>query len=312
MESSVGLTVAVGTAHVPGQFFISDREFQRIRALVYQHTGIALGETKRQLVCARLGKRLRHYGYSTFKQYYAHLTERDPMGEELRQMINAITTNKTEFFREKDHFAILSSEVLAPLVARARAGGRRSLRIWSAGCSTGQEPYSIALTVLEALANIWAWDVKILASDINTDVLAIAREGVYPADQVASVPRALLDRRFSWGRKAQKGLVRVRKEVRDLVTFRRINLHDDGWPIRTPFDVIFCRNVLIYFDRPAQERLVRRLMNLLKPSGFLFLGHSESLLGIQAGLELRHLGKTVYQRVSGDEALVAAQGRHRA
>ncbi len=295
----VGPTVPIETPNAAGPFAITDREFERFRALIYQHTGIALGEIKRQMVCSRLGKRLRHYGYRTFSQYYQHLMERDPKGEELLRMINAITTNKTDFFREADHFSFLSSEILAPLVAQAHAGGPRYVRIWSAGCSSGEEPYSIALTVLEGLSASGAWDVKILASDIDTDVLAEAKEGIYRAERVASLPPPLLKRYFLCGKGARERLVRVRKEVRNLVTFRRINLRDEDWPIRTVFDVIFCRNVIIYFDRPTQERLMVRLVNLLKPGGFLFLGHSESLIGMQVGL--KHLGKTVYQKAGGEE-----------
>ena len=298
MGSPLVLT-GVAPAIVPGQFVITDREFRRIRALVYQQTGIALGESKRHLVCSRLGKRLRHCGYRTFKEYYEHLMERDPKGEELLRMINAITTNKTDFFREADHFALLSSRVLAPLAAQAKAGGPRHLRIWSAGCSSGEEPYSIAITVLEGLPTPWSWDVKILASDINTDMLAQGKEGVYRAERLAGIPPALRKRYFHGGRGAREGPVRVRKDVKDLVAFRRINLQEEDWPIRTVFDVIFCRNVIIYFDKPTQERLVTRLVNILKPGGFLFLGHSESLLGMQ--VELRHLGKTVYQKTGGKE-----------
>jgi len=294
----VGPTAPIETPNASGPFAITDREFQRFRALIYQHTGIALGEIKQQMVCSRLGKRLRHYGYRTFSQYYQHLMERDPKGEELLRMINAITTNKTDFFREADHFPFLSSEILAPLVAQAHAGGPRRLRIWSAACSSGEEPYSIALTVLEGLSASGAWDVKILASDIDTDMLAEAKEGIYRAERVASLPPPLLKRYFLCGKGARESLVRVRKEVRDLVAFRRINLRDEDWPIRTVFDVIFCRNVIIYFDRPTQERLMVRLVNLLRPGGFLFLGHSESLIGMQVGL--RSVGKTVYRK-AGDE-----------
>ncbi|MBI4562946.1 MAG: protein-glutamate O-methyltransferase CheR [Candidatus Rokubacteria bacterium] len=289
--------VAGEAVALPGQFVITDREFQRFRALVYEQTGIALTDTKRQLVCSRLGRRLRYYGYATFSQYYQHLVERDPEGQEILRMVNAITTNKTDFFREGHHFDFLRSEVLAPLAARA--GAPRSLRIWSAGCSSGEEPYSIAITVLEAFGALRLWDVRILASDIDTEMLAIANAGVYPAERAAPVPRALRDRYFLKGRGAQEGLVRVRREVQELVDFRRINLREDAWPIRTLLDCVFCRNVIIYFDRPLQQRVVARLAETLKPGGYLFLGHSESLLGMRVGL--RHLRNTVYQKV--DDAL---------
>jgi chemotaxis protein methyltransferase CheR len=283
-------------AQVSGQVSITTLEFQRFRALVHRETGIALGESKRQLLCSRLGKRLRHLGYTTFTEYYEHLLTRDPGGEERGRMINAITTNKTDFFRERHHFDILRSRVLAPIAERAARGGPRTLRLWSAGCSSGEEPYSIALTVLGALPRPWSWDVKILATDIDTDMLAVAAAGIYPADRVAGLPDELCHAHFQRGRGAQGGLVRVRSEVRSLVSFERLNLHDEQWPVRRSFDAIFCRNVIIYFDRALQQELIGRFLALLKPGGHLFLGHSESLLGMRAGLT--HAGTTVYQKVA--------------
>jgi chemotaxis protein methyltransferase CheR len=288
-------TIGMELPLLPGQFVITDREFQRVRALVFEETGIALNDGKRQLVCARLGKRLRHYGYTTFSEYYEHVLERDPHGEELVRMINAITTNKTDFFREEHHFAFLRTEVLPRLASGAAAGAPRRLRIWSAGCSSGEEPYSVALTVLEGLPRVWGWDVRILASDIDTDMLVQGHAGLYPAERVVSVPAGLRKRYFVRGRGDREGLVRVRPDVRELVTFRRINLRDETWPIRTAFDCIFCRNVIIYFDRHLQQAVVTRLVDRLTPGGYLFLGHSESLLGVRLGL--RSLGKTVYQKV---------------
>jgi chemotaxis protein methyltransferase CheR len=290
-------TTAARLPALPGQFGISDREFQRFRALVSLQTGIALSESKRQLVCSRLGKRLRHYGYATFGEYYEHLMERDPDGLELLRMINAITTNKTDFFREAHHFAFFGSEVLARLAAQADTGTARRLRVWSAGCSSGEEPYSIALTLLESLPHPGSWDVRILASDIDTEMLAQGEEGVYPEDRLVTVAPTLQERYFVRGRGAQAGLVRIRRAARELVAFRRINLRHDSWPIRASFDCIFCRNVIIYFDRALQQTVVRRLVGLLKPGGYLFLGHSESLLGMQLGL--KSLGHTVYQKADG-------------
>jgi chemotaxis protein methyltransferase CheR len=294
----VAISVAV-PAVIPGQFVITDREFNQLRALVHQQTGIALNDSKRALVCARLGKRLRYHGYTTFSQYYQHLMEGDPDGQELGRMINAITTNKTEFFRERHHFETLRSEVLAALASRATVDGNRSLRVWSAGCSSGEEPYSIALTVLEALPRVFAWDVRILASDIDTDMLDRGMEGLYPDDQLGGVDERLRQRYFLRGRGACEGWVRVRPEVQELVTFRRINLRDEAWPIKTPLDCIFCRNVIIYFDRQLQHQLVGRFVQLLKPGGYLFLGHSESLLGMRVGL--KHRGGTVYQKIDAAE-----------
>jgi chemotaxis protein methyltransferase CheR len=279
---------------VPGQLEITDAEFERFRALVARQTGIALGDTKRQLVCSRLARRLRHHGYATFSEYHEHLMARDPDGDELVRMINAITTNKTDFFREPQHFAFLRSEALPGLAGRSVGRDARRLRIWSAGCSSGEEAYSIAVTVLEGLPTPWSWDARILASDIDTDMLARGAEGVYAEDRVAPVPPELVQRYFARGRAERRGYLRVRRSVRELVTFRRINLRDESWPIRTLFDCIFCRNVIIYFDRALQQVLVARLIGALKPGGYLFLGHSESLLGMQLGLE--HLGHTIYRK----------------
>jgi chemotaxis protein methyltransferase CheR len=277
----------------PDDFVVTDREFQQFTAFVSRHTGIALNESKRPLVCARLRKRLRHYGYVRLRQYYDHLIDRDPAGEELVRMVNALTTNKTEFFREAHHFALFRTDILG---RRATTNGPRRLRVWSAGCSSGEEPYSIAFTVLDALPDAADWDVRILASDIDTDMLALATRGVYLADRVAGVPASQRERYFARGRGPNEGLVRVRPEATRLVTFRRINLRDEPWPIRAAFDAIFCRNVLIYFDRALQQDVVGRIVEYLKPGGHLFLGHSESLLGMTTGL--RPVGKTVYRRAS--------------
>jgi chemotaxis protein methyltransferase CheR len=294
---------------LPGQLGITDREFQQFRALVRQHAGIALGETKRQLVCSRLGRRLRHYGYTSFSQYYRHLMEEDPDGQELVRMINAITTNKTEFFREAHHFAFLRSVVLPALAESSRGGGARRLRLWSAGCSSGEEPFSVALTMLAALPDVWSWDAKILASDIDTEMLARGEKGVYPVEQISHVPPTMVQQHFLRGKGTREGLVCLRPAPRRLVSFRRINLQDEAWPIRTTFDAIFCRNVIIYFDRELQQRLITRFIELLKPGGYLFLGHAESLLGM--GMGLTYVGNTVYQKApEADEATARQESSH--
>lgn len=273
---------------------LTDREFARLQAIVREQTGIALRENKRALVCARLGGRLRHHGYTSFSEYCTHLDQRDVDGTERRCLINAITTNKTDFFREPHHFDFLRRVVLPDLAGTA--GGPRRLRLWSAGCSTGEEPYSIAMTLLDALPRGRAHDVRILASDINTDVLRTAEAGVYGRECLAASPRPLAQRYFETVA-GQPALVAVTAAVRALVTFRRINLCQRPWPIRTQFDVVFCRNVLIYFDRATQTALVDRLLSALVPGGYLFLGHSESLLGAEKGL--RYVGRTVYQKPAG-------------
>lgn len=282
----------------PWQCTISDQEFRLFQELVRTHTGIALTEQKRNLVSSRLGRRLRALGLASFKGYYDYLTAAEGQ-DELENFINAITTNKTDFYREQQHFEFLGKEILPTWKAQAARTGERRIRIWSAGCSTGEEPYTIAITLRESLENLLAWDVRILASDIDTQVLAQAAQGIYPAERVAEIPRPILERYFLRGVGAQAGLVRVTKELRTLVTFRRINLLEEPWPIRTQFDCIFCRNVIIYFDKPTQSRLMERFATYLKTDGYLFLGHSESLYGVSD--RFAFLRNTIYRKIGERE-----------
>jgi chemotaxis protein methyltransferase CheR len=272
---------------------MSDQEFRMFQQLLREHTGIALGPQKRYLVQARLDRRLRALELPSFTAYHEHLTTRDRSGEELTRFVNAMTTNKTDFFREPHHFRHLA-EVWAPAIrARAERTGDRKVRIWSAGCSTGQEPYTIAMTVRDALGAA-GWDVRILASDIDTEVLARAEAGVYTAAQVEPVPVALREQSFVRAGEPGQGRWQVRPELRALIAFRRINFNDGAWPIRVQFDAIFCRNALIYFDRAGQQRLLARFDALLKAGGLLFLGHSESVLGLLGGVT--HVGNTIYRK----------------
>jgi chemotaxis protein methyltransferase CheR len=280
----------------PGEISITDGEFRRFRELVQRHTGISLAPHKQEMLKARLSRRLRALGLKSFSSYYQHLCERDPKGEELRRMINAVTTNVTEFFREKNHFQFLSKIWLPELQADA---GRKRIRFWSAGCSTGEEPYTIALVLREALGpELTNWDIRILASDIDTDALDRATSGVYPLNKVAAVPKEIVRRNFLRGTGSHEGLVQVHPQIQALITFRCLNLLDDPWPIRTRFDAIFCRNVMIYFDRPTQQLLVKRMSTILQEDGLLFLGHSEGLNGMTAGLT--HRQNTIYQRTTAD------------
>jgi chemotaxis protein methyltransferase CheR len=286
----------VSTTARLGEVVLTDKEFAALRELIYTHTGIALAPYKRYLVQARLGRRLRALDLASFSEYHERLVSGD--GAELTQFINAMTTNKTDFFRESHHFDYLRTTWLP---AR-RAAGSRKLRIWSAACSTGEEPYTIAVSVLDALDGAGGWDIKLLASDIDTDVLARAEAGTYTLDQVAPVPAPLLSKYFRRGRGQHEGSVRVADAVRSLIRFRRINFLDDPWPIRATFDAIFCRNVLIYFDRPTQQRLLTRLLGYLAPDGVIFLGHSESAFGLVAGLT--PVGATIYRRSAGSSSPV--------
>ncbi len=285
---------------------MTDREFKRLRDLVYEQTGITLGPQKRCLLETRLVKRLRALGLATFTDYDRLLAERDPAGEELGHFINAVTTNKTDFFREAHHFRYLADEWAPAVRARVERKGERTLRLWSAACSSGEEPYTIAMTVREALGPAaLGFDLKILASDIDTEVLERARAGVYTLEQVAPVPRPMLARYFLKGVGANAGRVSVRPELRALVAFGRLNFLDEVWPIRARFDVIFCRNALIYFDRTTQQRILERLTAFLKDDGILFLGHSESLHGLLDGF--RHLGNTIYQRATDKTSAITSR-----
>ena len=287
----------------PGQAAITDPEFDVLRTLIHAHAGIALAPWKSHLVRARLTRRVQELGLGSFAEYHALLVG-DGTGAELTRFINAMTTNKTEFFREAHHFDYLRDTWL-PSRGPCRRATDRQLRLWSAGCSTGEEAYTLAITLLEALDGGASWDIRILASDIDTDVLGRAAEAIYPMEHVATVPRALLPRYFLRGSGARGGLVRVKPHVRSLVTFRRINFVDDPWPIHARFDVILCRNVLIYFDRETQHRVVTRLVHQLKAGGLLMLGHSESVHTPVEGLT--RMGATMYRRSNEEDGV--ATGR---
>ena len=279
---------------------MTGREFALLRELVHRETGIALGPHKRVLLEARLRKRLRALDLESFGAYHDFLLGHDTDGDERRRFVNAITTNETAFFREPAHFTHLTTTWLPIHRATVTAGGPRRLRAWSAACSTGEEPYSIAMTLLDGLDDPAKWDLRLLATDIDTDVLDRAEAGVYPLESVARVPHPVRKRHFLRGVGPQAGTVRVRAEVRGLVTFRRLNFLDDPWPIRARFDLIFCRNVLMYFDRPTQAHLVSRLERMLAPHGLLVLGHAENLLGLAS--DMRRVTSTIYRHPDASAA----------
>ncbi|HAS82528.1 MAG TPA: chemotaxis protein CheR [Verrucomicrobia bacterium] len=273
-----------------GEFDFSDQDFQRVRRIINEVAGISMADSKRELVYGRLAKRLRQRGFQRFSDY-CDLLETGEDEAEQREFVNALTTNLTAFFRELHHFDFLGKELL-PTLIRARSLSNRRIRIWSAGCSTGEEPYSIAMVVRETLPAV-GWDVKILATDLDSNVLATAERGVYESNRVKDLSEARLRRWFQKGRNAQSGSVRTAPALRDLITFRQLNLMDD-WPMRGPFDVIFCRNVVIYFDKPTQSVLFERFADLLIERGHLFVGHSESLFKVTE--RFAPLGKTIYQK----------------
>lgn len=261
-------------------------DYQFIREIVYRHSRINLGPDKQELVNARLGRRLRATRQENIEDYCALL--RGPEGaEELGHLIDVISTNHTYFFREEDHFSTLRGLILPELENRRPKERWPELRVWSAACSSGEEPYSIAMALDEYFAGAAApWPRRIEATDISTRVLAKAEAGIYPAETVARLGPARVKAYFQIGYGAQEGFFRARPALRSAVRFSRLNLLEGPPPSGDPFQVIFCRNVMIYFDRATQEELVRRLRARLVPGGFLLVGHSESLTGIAHGMEL--------------------------
>ena len=272
------------------EFTLTESEFDCLRGLVYEHTGIALSNAKRELVYGRLARRLRKLKLTSFAEYCA-LIESRPAAE-MQELTNAITTNLTAFFRENHHFEQLKSEVL-PRLQRSRCRTRR-LRIWSAGCSTGEEAYSLAIVVQESLALLPDWDIKILATDIDSNVVAAGAAGVYGAERFKNVSDERLHRWFP-PMAARPGYRAASDKLKALITFKQLNLFDP-WPMKGPFDVIFCRNVVIYFDKDTQRALFNRMVELQEPEGWLFVGHSENLFNVTG--RYKPVGRTAYRRTN--------------
>jgi len=271
-------------------FSLSPSEFQRLRELVREHTGISLSTAKRQLIYGRLARRLRALRIESFREYI-DLLERGEAAE-LEEFINAVTTNLTSFFREPHHFEFLAGQGLNSLLAKSAAA--RRLRIWCCAASTGEEAYSIAMVLRQAQQQLAGWDVKLLATDLDSAVIATGTAGVYAGERFQGMSPKRLARFFEKGGGAQAGNYRASEELRSLVTFRQLNLMHD-WPMRGPFDAIFCRNVIIYFDKPTQRVLFERMARLQRPGDFLFLGHSESLYRVSERYEL--IERTIYRRL---------------
>jgi chemotaxis protein methyltransferase CheR len=268
------------------EFEFGNEDFEALRTLVKQVTGIALSEQKRELVYGRLARRLRALNLKTFREY-RNLLASD--SDELVQFCNAITTNLTAFFREPHHFDHLRDEVLKPLAQ----AGRRRFRIWSAACSTGEEPYTLAMTVLEALPDVERWDLRILATDLDSDVLGKASRGVYVADRLRTLSAERRRRFFTPVQGAREASFQVTPDLQRLITFKQLNLMHP-LPMKGPLDLIVCRNVLIYFDKDTQRDLVSRMSRLQRPGDLLYLGHSESLFKVSTDYSL--IGRTIYRR----------------
>lgn len=275
-----GITLPESGGH---DFLYTRRDFQQVREMLYRQTGISLSPSKEQMVYSRLSRRLRSLHLDSFAAYFAYL-QRHP--EECQQFVNALTTNLTAFFRERHHFDTLAE------LAREPTRQHRPLRIWSAASSTGEEPYSIAMTLVEVFDSFQA-PVQILASDIDTRVLETARQGIYPLERVEALEPALKRRFFLRGCGPNAGKVRVLPELRSLVEFRQINLLGERWGVAGGLDAIFCRNVMIYFDKPTQIALLERMTRLLRPNGLFFAGHSENF--VHAGHLVRAVGRSTYR-----------------
>jgi len=272
---------------------LSDRDFNRFSALVYEKCGINLHEGKKELVRARLGKRLRETGFKDFNAYYRFVTKED-VGDELVYMLDAISTNLTSFFREEKHFDFLK-QVVFPSYVAGKSGVRfRRLRFWSAGCSSGEEPYSLAIWLLEYFNTSLGPDIKILATDISTKVLGQAKKGIYPAVRLEKVPISMVRKYFQKGYGRQEGYFRVKPLLRQLIEFKRFNLIEP-FLFKETFNLIICRNVMIYFDKKTQQTLANKFYDALLDEGYLFIGHSETLTGVDH--RFKYIRPSVYQKL---------------
>lgn len=259
-------------------FELKNSDFEKISRLVYEQCGIYLHEGKKELVKARLSKRLRASGYKSFTEYYDHVTTAEGT-DELISMLDSISTNLTSFFREESHFVRLRTIIQTTLEHLSHHKSKVKFKIWSAGCSTGEEPYTLAITALEA-ASRHAIEASILATDISTKVLRIAEAGIYAQDRVKGIAAPLLKKYFQMGTGKSEGHVRVKNELKHIITFQRFNLMDH-FVAHQDYDIIFCRNVMIYFDKKTQNDLVNKFYGALKNGGYFFVGHSESLTGLK-------------------------------
>ena len=298
-KSSNFLPVSIQMDETLREFEFMPEDFVRVKQLIYQHAGISLNDSKQSMVYSRLVRRLRATGTRSFKEYLNQLENH--AAPEWEHFINALTTNLTSFYREAHHFDMLAEQLKQLVHTR----GTGTINIWCCAASTGEEPYTIAITALEALGH-QAQRVHVLATDIDTNVLEIAQRGVYSDEQVKKVEPAIVQRYFLRGNGSNAGSIKVQQAVMDLLSFRRLNLLEQHWPIRAGFDAIFCRNVMIYFDKPTQNNLLKRFAPLLNQEGLLYVGHSENFTQPNTPFRLR--GKTVYEVLSS-VAHVSSGGR---
>jgi len=270
------------------EFDFSTEHFSWVRTELYDYAGIVLADHKKDMVYNRLVPRLRELKIDNFDEYLRCI---DSSPAEFSLFVNAMTTNLTSFFRERHHFDFIKQSIIPKLSEQ----GIRRLRIWSAGCSLGEEPYSMAMTLLDSTTDLSSWDVRILATDIDSKVLGIAASGAYSIDRTNKLPKTLLRKWFMKGTGLQAGKVKVSKLLQRMIVFKHLNLMEE-WPMEGPFNFIFCRNVMIYFDKETQIRLLDRMADILQPGGYLFVGHSESLARHDSSFKL--IGRTIYQKVN--------------
>lgn len=269
------------------EFVFTDEDFHYVQRLLYSRTGIAVADVKKNMVYSRLARRLRQLNFDKFSEYFSFLERNE--SNEMQNYFNALTTNLTAFFREQHHFDYLASTYLPDLIKQK---DERSIKIWSAGCSTGEEPYSLAMILSEFVPD--TWDKNILATDLDTNVLETAANGCYPYVRIEDIDQTYKKRYMLKGAGEKTGMVMMRSKIRQMTSFKQLNLIDE-WPMRKKFDAIFCRNVIIYFDKDTQRKLIKRYADILHEGGLLFLGHSESLYKVSDRFSL--LGKTIYKKV---------------
>ncbi len=275
---------------------LSDSDFRRLSGLIHTECGIKMPEVKKVMLAARLHKRLRNLGIGTFNEYCQYLFSPQGVENELYHLIDAVTTNKTDFFREPAHFEFLTRTALPEIIVRKGGGFLKKLMIWSAGCSTGEEPYTLAMVIKEFAERHpgFSFDCSILATDISTRVLEKARHAVYDAERALPVPELLKKKYLLRSRDRNRGLVRIVPELRKMVRFRRLNFIENDFGMREMLDIIFCRNVIIYFDRSTQAGLLNKFCGQLVPGGYVFMGHSETLHGLD--VPLVQVAPTVYRK----------------
>lgn len=271
------------------EFEFTREDFDYLRKIVTDTTGILADDDKYTMYYSRLARRVRKLGLKNFSEYRSYLNSHREL--ESIELVNSVTTNLTAFFRENHHFEFIKDTI----VPKIKNSGTRKIRVWSAGCSTGEEPYSIAITLAEAISDYKQWDIKILATDIDSNVVQKASSAVYDLNRVDGINKSLLKKYFKKGTGNNAGLVKVNPDLISLIEFKQLNLLHN-WPIKDTMDFIFCRNVVIYFDKPTKNKLVERYAELMADQGYLFMGHSESLYKSTEKFEL--LGKTIYQKAS--------------